>query len=306
MPFDVPHSPVTVSQDDLMALKERARHVVAPETRKMVMKGAGGVRSPFLTRGLDFQEMRAYQPGDDIRQINWRMTAKYGKPFTKLYTEEKERPVYLICDMRSRMKFASHGDFKSVVAARLTMFLGWFAEQKKDRIRTLLILPDLIKMRQLENGENGLFHFISDIEAASVPTQTEIDETTLTQALIEIGRLSESGALIFICSDCHDLTRTAVAELVRLGRKSEVALIQIYDEMEEKLPIGVFPMTNGIDKVVVDTNSKKIRQVFTDSFQQQTDFVQESATRHGWGYLPIRTTDDYLGLIAAFCLRGQK
>jgi uncharacterized protein (DUF58 family) len=305
MPFDVPHNPVTVSRDDLIALKERARHVKTPQTRQSATKGSGDTRSFFRSRGLDFQEMRAYQPGDDIRQINWRMTAKYGKPFTKLYTEEKQRPVYLICDMRSRMKFASHGDFKSVVAARLTLFLGWLAEQKKDKIRTILILPNLIKTRVLENGENGLLHFISDIEAASVPTQTEPDETSLTQALTEIGRTSESGAFIFICSDCHDLTTAAVKELVHIGRKSDIALIQIYDNMEKHLPTGIFPITNGTDKIVVDTTQKDLQQTMTHSFQQQSDFIRENAARHGWGYLPVRTNDDYLALIASFCLGGQ-
>lgn len=305
MPFDVPHNPVTVSQDDLVALKALARHAKAPETRQAVMSGVGDTRSPFRTRGLDFQEMRAYQPGDDIRQINWRMTAKYGKPFTKLYTEEKERPVYLVCDMRSRMKFASRGDFKSVVAARLTMFLGWLAERKRDRIRTLLILPDLIKTRRLDSGEDGLLHFIPDVTAAAVPTQIGADETSLTQAVTEIGRIAESGALIFVCSDCRDMTTATVKELARIGRKSEIALIQIYDEMEARLPTGVFPMTNGRERIVVNTAEKGLQDTFARSFRQQTAFIRENATRYGWGYVPVRTTDEYLALVAAFCLRGQ-
>ncbi len=306
MALDAPHSPVTVEQDDLIALKARTRHTALPQTHKPAMARIGETRSPFRTRGLDFQEMRAYQPGDDIRQINWRMTAKYGKPFTKLYTEEKERPVYLLCDMRSRMKFASHGDFKSVVAARMTVFLAWLAERKKDTIHSVLLLPKLIKTRTPESGEQGVFHLIQDVTAASVPTQTEPDETTLEQGIAALGRQAASGALIFICSDCHDLSAKAVRELVRLGQKGTVALVRIYDRMEADLPAGVFPITDGVGRLTVDTTNRQVRQAFKASFEQTEKAIQDAVKRYGWGYLSVQTTDDYIGLLAAFSRGGGK
>ena len=128
------HSPTEILLKDLTALKQRAELFALPESGKKVLTGIGSTYSPFKSRGLDFQEVRVYQPGDDIRQIDWHSTAKYGKPFTKLYTEEKERTLFFIVDLRSSMYFATHGDFKAIMAARLTAFMATIAEHQKNKI----------------------------------------------------------------------------------------------------------------------------------------------------------------------------
>ena len=97
-------NPVLLELPDLVSLKEQAESLVLPTNDKISLTGFGDKKSPFRSRGLDFQEVRVYQPGDDIRQIDWRVTAKYGEPFTKLYTEEKEQQIYLICDLRPNMQ----------------------------------------------------------------------------------------------------------------------------------------------------------------------------------------------------------
>ena len=126
-------NPVSLELPDLVSLKEHAESLFLPLNDKVSLSGFGNKKSPFRSRGLDFQEVRVYQPGDDIRQIDWRVTAKYGEPFTKLYSEEKEQQIYLVCDLRPNMQFASHGHFKSVVAVRLTALSAFMANKKKDR-----------------------------------------------------------------------------------------------------------------------------------------------------------------------------
>ena len=116
-----------IEMKDLIALKARAEAFILPATGKKATVGFGSTYSPFKSRGLDFQEVRVYQPGDDIRQIDWHVTAKYGKPFTKLYTEEKERTIFFVVDLRSNMHFATHGDFKHVIAARMAAFMAFIA-----------------------------------------------------------------------------------------------------------------------------------------------------------------------------------
>ena len=111
-------SPVQVDETSLLLVKELTYDVLLKENRNQAYSHSGSAKSPFRTRGLDFQEIRAYQQGDDIRQIDWKTTAKHGgKPYTKLYTDEKEQPVYFVCDLRGCMKFASRGVFKSVIVA---------------------------------------------------------------------------------------------------------------------------------------------------------------------------------------------
>ena len=93
-------NPVLLELPDLVGLREQAESLILPTNDKVSLTGYGDKKSPFRSRGLDFQEVRVYQPGDDIRQIDWRVTAKYGEPFTKLYAEEKEQQIYLVCDLR--------------------------------------------------------------------------------------------------------------------------------------------------------------------------------------------------------------
>lgn len=300
MAFNETHSPVVVDQESLIALKASAREVSLKATRQAVYTGAGETRSVFRTRGLDFQEVRAYQPGDDIRQIDWRITAKYGKPFTKLYTEEKERPVYIVCDMRSRMKFASRGDFKSVVAARTAMFLAAVAEQKKDKVHTVIILPDMIKTMVLNAADGGSLALIPDLASASLPTVVPPDETTLNQALNEAERSLKSGALVFVCSDFHDFNAETVLRLGRMGQRRTVALVHIYDELEQHLPVGVWTMTDGIKTVTVNARESSVRETFDSSFGKRSEEIREAVRKHGWGYLSVQTTDDYLSLLARF------
>ena len=133
------HDVVHIQMKDLIALKQRAESFLLPDSGKKATIGVGNTYSPFKSRGLDFQEVRVYQPGDDIRQIDWHVTAKYGKPFTKLYTEEKERTIFFVVDLRTNMHFATHGDFKSVIAARIAAFMAFIAEQQKDKIGYILL-----------------------------------------------------------------------------------------------------------------------------------------------------------------------
>ncbi len=300
MAFDETYSPVVVDQDSLIALKASAGNISLKATLQPVYLGVGETRSVFRTRGLDFQEVRAYQPGDDIRQIDWRITAKYGKPFTKLYTEEKERPVYIVCDMRSHMKFASQGEFKSVISARMAMFLAVVAEQKKDRVHTLIMLPNMIKTMSLSLSDKGSLALIPDLVAASLPTVVPTDETTLNQALQELEPTLKSGALLFICSDFHDFDENTAFRLGRMGSRRTIALIHIYDRLEKNLPEGVWAMTDGSQTVSVNAYEKSVRETFESSFNKQTDAIQQAVKKYGWGYLPIQTTDDYLSLLSRF------
>lgn len=297
------YSPVSVDELSLRALRSQTHAVVMEDSKKEAFTNSGTSNSPFRTRGLDFQEIRAYQPGDDIRQIDWRTTAKHGKPFTKLYTDEKERPVYFICDMRSRMKFASHGDFKSVVAARITTCLAWLVEKKKDRIGSVILMPDQIKSVDLR-GNRGIDGLIADLVAGGTPYPDKPDQTTLEQAVLFLAREAKNGAMIFICSDFSDLTPESLRLLNRLSTRRTLSLIHIYDEMEAQLPYGFWTMTDGERTVTIDMTNKSVRDAFEKPFTEHLANLKETVERNGWGYLSVKTTDDYLGKVMAYVREG--
>ena len=297
------YSPVSVDEASLRSLRLMTHDALLKDTKINAYTGSGEANSPFRTRGLDFQEIRAYQPGDDIRQIDWRTTAKHGKPFTKLYTDEKERPVYFVCDMRNRMKFASHGDFKSVIAARITTFLAWMVVRKKDRIGSVVLMPDQIKSVDLR-GRGGIDGLIADLVASGTSAISGADETTLEQAFLFLAREAKSGAMIFICSDFSDLTPEALHVLNRLSTRRSLALIHIYDEMEGTLPYGFWTMTNGSKTATVDMTNKNLREAFERPFTEHQALIQKTVKQSGWGYFPIKTTDDYLNNLAAYMREG--
>ncbi|MBQ7413452.1 MAG: DUF58 domain-containing protein [Alphaproteobacteria bacterium] len=297
------YSPVTVDEASLRALRSLTHEVIMRDSKKLAYTGNGTSNSPFRTRGLDFQEIRAYQPGDDVRQIDWRTTAKHGKPFTKLYTDEKERPIYFICDMRSRMKFASHGDFKSVVAARITMFLAWLIERKKDRIGSIILTPDQIKSVDLR-GNGGINALIADLVDSGSPYPDKQDTTTLEQACLFLAREAKNGATIFICSDFSDLTPEVLHVLNRLSARRTLAFFHIYDEMEAQLPYGFWTMTDGTKSVTVDMTNKSAREAFEKPFQEHLQTVKKTIEQNGWEYISVKTTDDYLGILATYLKEG--
>ena len=118
-------SPASTSLDELVKLRSAAQALQRQMRKKSAAPLSGGSVSRRLGRGLDFAEVREYQPGDDVRMIDWKVTARSGKAHTKLFVEERERPVLLVVDFRASMRFGTRGMYKSVLAARLAALLGW-------------------------------------------------------------------------------------------------------------------------------------------------------------------------------------
>ena len=297
-------SPVQIDEKSLLSVKELTYDVLLKENRNQAYSHSGTAKSPFRTRGLDFQEIRAYQQGDDIRQIDWKTTAKHGgKPYTKLYTDEKEQPVYFVCDLRGTMKFASNGVFKSVIVARLAMFMAFLAERRQDRIGSVVLLENEIKQADLQSN-GGAMALMTDILAGGEAIPRQVDETTLEDALSLLAKEVKTGAKIFILSDMHDLTEGAVEILKRISFHRTVSLIQVYDKLEQEMPEGLWAVTDGIHVSVANMTKKESRENFKERFKKQFDFIQKAVDRNGWGYLPIQTTDDYILKIISFVQMG--
>ena len=287
-------NPVLLELPDLVSLKEQAESLVLPTNDKVSLTGFGDKKSPFRSRGLDFQEVRVYQPGDDIRQIDWRVTAKYGEPFTKLYTEEKEQQIYLVCDLRPNMQFASHGHFKSVMAGRLTALSAFMAAKKKDKLAYTLLTDKII----------------SSIDAASsdlIPTllnqltikPTEDSDISFSDAISHLGRHLKTGASLILFSDFYDITEKELKYLGQLGQKNTVTFVHIYDEMERKLPLESLPYSDGKNTFVMD--GKDAQKTFQKSWDEQTNILPQAIQRYGLGYLTLSTNGQYLNLYTQFC-----
>ena len=294
-------NPVLLELPDLASLKEQAEDLFLPNNPHASLTGVGDKKSPFRSRGLDFQEVRVYQPGDDIRQIDWRVTAKYGKPFTKLYTEEKEKQIYLVTDLRPSMQFASKGHFKSIIAGRLTALSAFMALKKKDKLAYILMGEKIISSLPETATDDLIPPLLHDL---TEKTSTSSD-LSFSEMLPILGRTLKTGASLILFSDFHDITEKELKFFGQLGAKNTITFIHLYDNMERHLPKATLPYSDGKDTFILNTATESVQKAFQKSWQEQTDLVREAVRKYGFGYLALATDSPYLTLFGQFCWGNQ-
>lgn len=268
------------SLKELVGLRFQARDL--PLFRHTVSRSlmAGGARSPFKGRGVDFEEVRAYQFGDDIRTIDWRVTARRMKPHTKVFKEERERPVLVLLDQSHSLFFGSKLNFKSVTAAETAALISWSTLQHGDRIGGVIFNESSLQEIRPKRSNKSLMHLFSQTEkqnnALNIRSMPKsMPQGYLAKALRHARRVSHPGTHIFVISDFHDMDEDANRQLQLLSRHCQLMAIKISDPMEQELPIpGNYTITNGQHRQTVDTRRKKLREAFREQFlisHQQLD-----------------------------------
>lgn len=298
------NSSVFADKDMLLNVKKEVYHLTLQNNKILVDKGFGEHISPFKTKGLDFQEVRVYQPGDDIRLIDWKITAKHNRPYTKLYADEKERQVFLIIDMRSHMKFASHGFFKSLIAARSSMFLSFLAENKNDKIGFCVLADETFHFSQPQAAHETILALAQILEECAHPTQLTFPQNTLDQVLKKSEHFIKQGASVFILSDFSDFSDATYKSIQRLSKKSVCSLLHIFDTFEKKLPHGVFPITNGENIYSLDTKQSHFDAHYSQNFQLIESHLLNLAKNERIGYLPLETNSPYINALTFYCKGG--
>lgn len=260
--------------NDLISYKERRLDKMQLARRKVSSTAPGNHHSPFRGQGLDFDAVREYVPGDDIRNIDWRVTARTGAPHLKLFREEKERHIIICVDMNSTMRFGTRNTFKSIQAARCASLLGWRALAHQDRVSACFF----------GDVAGGLHYFASTrtrqafcmmLKTLAEPPK-EQHEVSLESALQHIYRVSHPGSLIYVISDFMDLSPAFMNEssLSRLNKSCDVVFISINDAADQALvPAGVigFCGQDG-ERVYINTDSITGR----DTYASQWDANRET------------------------------
>ncbi len=264
----------------------------------------GETRSRFRGRGMEFEEVRPYQAGDDIRTIDWRVSARTGGTYSKLFCEEHERPVHVIVDQRNSLFFGSNKQFKSVLAAEVGCAIAWAALAGSDRIGGQIISEyDERDIRAKRNKQavlkfiHGLNELNSSLPIAQQQTKTEnAANNNLANTLEECRRITRPGTAIFIISDFHDFDGNAAKALNNLGRHSDITLIQIIDPLERELPSGKVAVSNGDDRLSVSLNSN-LKENYLALIEDRQTQLQQAAIR-ARSYFTQLSTDDS----ARYCL----
>lgn len=260
---------------------------------------SGGYLSAFKGRGMEFDETRLYQPGDDIRSIDWRVTARTGKTHTKLFREEREKPVFISVDDRPAMHFATRGVFKSVQAKKLAALLAWIANRQGDRIGGQVFSSTACCELKPQNGKHSVLHFlnalIKDEEAFenNIPHYSGENNFTLAQVLARLSKHTKPGSLVYIISDFRGINDQVENYLLKLSEHCDVVLILVYDPLEKGLAAeGRYRFTNEQKEVVIDTSDTLRLTNYRLRFDERLIKLKRIALRPGIALIQCSTQDD--------------
>lgn len=257
----------------------------------------GETRSRFRGRGMEFEEVRTYQPGDDVRNIDWRVSARTGGTYTKLFCEERERPVHILVDQRSSMFFGSSKRFKSVLAAELATALAWAALAGSDRIGGQIIGDYAESDIRARRNKHAVLKFIHDLNEHNLAlpeknTRENAAPKTLTEMIDECRRITRPGTAIFLISDFHDFGETTAKSLSTLGRHTDINLFHIVDAIELNLPdAGTVSISDGNHRVSVKLSSG-LQKDFLEKSAKREKLLKDAAVRSRALYTQVQTDEE--------------
>lgn len=281
-------SPASTSLEELVKLRGAATALQRQFRRRSAAPQSGGSVSRRLGRGLDFAEVREYQPGDDIRQIDWKVTARTGTAHTKLFVEERERPVLLLIDFRANMRFGTQGMYKSVLAARLAALLGWCAIAANDRVGGFVFTDDWHSEIRPQSGRRGLMGLLRAIDQGQrrVPVS---DGDQFVKTMRRLRHSVHAGSTVVLFSDFMGFDDTARKLLGSSLHATDLLAVHITDPLDHQLPeLGSYPVSGGAESgnspwtLNVSSRSEQIRyasQFISRQESLKSLFVQQ---RHSY------------------------
>ncbi|MEZ5560389.1 MAG: DUF58 domain-containing protein [Pseudomonadales bacterium] len=259
-----------VDLQDLLAL--RYRPLTESRLGASVVSARGGTRlSKQRGRGIDFSEVRPYQPGDDVRTIDWRVTARRNKPHTKVFREERERLTLIFVDQSQSMFFGSQVRLKSVAAAEYAALAAWRAIQHNDRVGGLVYGNDALAVHKPYRNLKPMARFLNDLAGfnrslragAPLPTRDH-----LAEALLRIRRLARSNYRVYFVSDFNHVGDLWRDTFRALSQHNQVIAVRVFDPLEEELPpANRYTVSDGVERWQFDAGSRHLRSHYHARFE---------------------------------------
>jgi uncharacterized protein (DUF58 family) len=297
-----PNEAVQITVPAMVGLNKYAS-LIPLSPGQILARQSGNYQSPFKGRGMEFNESRLYQPGDDIRNIDWRVTARTGKTHTKLFREERERPVFLWVDLRASMFFATRGKFKSVVASNIASLLAWSAAHHGDRLGGVIFSESIHHELKPHRGKTGVLRFINKLvehPAWQNPYTGQTDKSAMGRELVRLRRLVRPGSMIFLMSDFRHLNEAAEKQIIRLSKHNDVILVYIRDRLEEALPpAGRYRLSDGSKELAIDTFDKNYAEQYRSRYFQHVDHLVRMSRMSNIYLISCATNDDPLQVLQA-------
>lgn len=293
---DDPDSVIRPTLDELIRMNHPAKGVALARSTARALQ-SGQYFSAFKGRGMEFDEARPYAHGDDIRSLDWRVTARTGKVHTKLFREERERPVFLSIDLRSSMFFATRGMYKSALASRIASLVAWSACHHGDRIGGQVFSESGAQAFKPKDGHTAVLRILKTLaERAQQRDSRGRESDALDRALSEIHRDIKPGSLVFVISDFRGLGPAGTSSLGRLAKQNTVVLIMLSDPLESELPTGIHRFGTPTDDRMI-LGDEKSRRLHLERFQRREDELRKLAQGHKMRFVSAWTNEEPIRIL---------
>lgn len=262
----------------------------------------GEYHSTFKGRGMTFSEVRQYQFGDDVRSIDWNVTARYNEPFVKVFEEERELTMMLMVDVSGSELFGTTNQFKKGIITEISATLAFSALQNNDKVGLILFSDEIELFIPPKKGKSHVLRIIREL----LEFKPRSNRTNIAEALKYLSNVLKKKAIVFVLSDfmADDYERT----LKITGNKHDVTGIRVYDEREEHIPnLGMVQMEDAETGAVslINTQSKKVRAAYGAYHKERVEYFKETFTKSGCGILSCRVDESYVKkLLGYFKRRG--
>ena len=268
---------------------------------------AGEYHSVFKGQGMEFDEVRAYQPGDDIRTIDWNVTARTGHPYVKRYVEERELTVFFLVDLSSSGSFGSIAKLKNEIAAEFCALLAFSAIKNNDKVG-LIVFTDTVEMFiPPAKGVSHVLRLIRDLLDFTPPAKRQLSGTNIAGALDYLGRVFSKRGVVFLVSDFLD--QGFEKPLRVLARRHDLIGVTVADPRETALPdVGLLELEDAEtgESIVIDTASRGVRTRYTVLARERNDRLNELFKSTGVDHIPLRTDRDYVLDLVKFFRRRMR
>ena len=281
--------------DDLVRLRFKAQGFSFLPRQPVHSVLAGRHASRLRGRGLNFEELRAYLPGDDIRTIDWKVTARTREPHVRVYTEERDRAVWLLVDQRMSMFFGSRVRMKSVTAAEATALSAWRVLAAGDRVGGVVFGDEGHDIVTPHRSEDRVMQLLGRVVARggvlSAGTGPAPNARALNEALATVEQHAKHDCLVVLITDGFGADEETRRRVGRLAQHNDVLTVFVFDPMERDLgDHGRLVFSEGGAQLEADTGSRRLREAFATAFDERVDVMRRVSRRYEMPWLPVQTT----------------
>ncbi len=275
---------IFVSLQDLLKMEHFARGFSFLARKQKVRSILGGKHASKLRgRGLDFEEVRNYVAGDDIRNIDWKVTARTQKTHTRVYSEEKEKPALIVVDQSKSMFFGSQKRTKSVVAAELAALAAFRVLKEGDRVGGVVFADHGIDIVFPKRDRKNILRFLEKIVERNHELEKSSSlkfEEALKETVLKIRNMVSHDFLIIVISDFYRYSTEVIKFISRLAQHNDVILAKVFDPMERDIPAAKVIAGDGRKQIVMDGESKRLREKFQEGFDQDYADFETQMKKH--------------------------